>query len=68
MCGRSICVDDNGVGVIMCLSDVWLEVIFDPLMNSIFIGFLGVIEIDMDVIFEYVDDMVTRWHSLSVGL
>ena len=46
MCGGTISVDDDGVRVVMCLSDVWSEVILDPLLDSIFISFLGVIKVD----------------------
>ena len=42
----------------MCLSDTRLEVVLDPLPDSVFIGFLGVIEIEMNVVFEKVDDTV----------
>ena len=52
MCGRSVGVDDDSIGVIVCLSDAWLEVILDPLLDSIFVGFLGVVKVNMDVIFE----------------
>ena len=58
MCGGSACVDDNGVRVVMCLSDVWSEAILDPLMNSVFVSFLGVVKIDVDMIFEYVDNLI----------
>ena len=60
MCGGSISVDDDGVGIVMCLSDVRLEVILDPLLDSIFVGFLGVIEIEMDAVFEKVDNVIAR--------
>ena len=52
MCSQSVGVDGDGVRVIVCLSDAWLEVILDPLLDSIFVGFLGVVKVNMDVIFE----------------
>ena len=55
MCGGTVSVDDNGVRVIMCLSDAWSEVVLDPFLDSVFIGFFGVIEVDMDTVFEKVD-------------
>ena len=60
VCGQSISVDDNGVGVIMCLLDMRSEVVLDPLPDGVFIGFLGVIEIEMNAVFEKVDDVIAR--------
>ena len=58
MCGGTISVDDDGAGVIMCLADAWLEVILNPLLDSVFVGFLGVVEVDMDAVFEKVNDAI----------
>ena len=60
MCGGSVSVDNNGIGVIMCLSDVWSEVVLDPLLDSVFIGFLGVVKIDVYAICKYVDNAIAR--------
>ena len=42
----------------MCLSDARTEVVLDPLLDSIFIGFFGVVEIEVDSVFKKVDDMM----------